>query len=120
MIEILLILGLFCGATILLESIPVLFVRSKKTWWKASVICNVVTNPILNTVMLLVAAALPVMDVLILGLFALEIVVVFLEAFFYQRMLGKAYWQCFLFSLIANLISFGTGLMFKDVFLALL
>lgn len=105
---------------LLLESIPVLFVRGKKAWWKASVICNVVTNPVLNTVMLLVAAIFSVMDALILGLYVLEIVVVFLKAFFYQRMLSKAYWQCFLFSLIANFISFGTGMTFKDVFLSLL
>lgn len=120
MIGILLILAFFCGATILLESIPVLFVWERKAWWKAGVICNIITNPVLNVVMLLLSAMLPQLDLLVQILLALEILVVFLEAFFYQRMLRKVYWRCFLFSLFANLISFATGLIFKDFFMVFL
>ena len=110
MIALLHLLAVLCGLTILLESIPVLFVRDRKEWWKASVVCNIVTNPIANVMMLLASALLPSRDWDIPFLLALEITIFFLETFFYHRMLSRSYPACFAFSLAANLISFGFGL----------
>lgn len=113
MIIILLMLATMCGATILIEGIPTLPLKDRKAWWKASVICNVVTNPILNVIILLMTTLWPdenwVHQVIIL----LEIVVVFLEAYFYRRMLNKGYGRCLLFSFIANALSMYAGIMFN-------
>lgn len=109
MIEVLLLLACVCGTTILLESIPVLFMKNKKAWWKASVLCNVVTNPILNTVILLLALLQSEGDLVSYIVIVLEVVVVFLEAYFYRLMLDKTYKCCIVFSLVANGLSYGTG-----------
>ena len=109
MIEILIYLFLCLGATLLLEAIPLLCTTNKKDWWKASVVCNVITNPVLNLVVMLLNLAMWGMNRLP-ALIALEIVVVLAEAYFYQRMLDKKYWRCLLFSFAANFISFIGGL----------
>ena len=51
------VIGL-CLLTVLLESIPVLFVGDRGAWWRASVICNIITNPPLNMTVLLLSAYL--------------------------------------------------------------
>lgn len=116
MIGILILLVLFCIGTILLESIPCLFVREKLAWWRAGIICNVVTNPVLNVTVLLVGALLPQLDIRTPVLLVLEVVVVFLEAYFYKKLLDRPYLHCLLFSCIANLLSFGIGLLFQNLF----
>lgn len=117
---ILLVLLLLCAATIILESFPCLFRSRKGAWWKAGVLCNIVTNPVLNTfVMLLMAMSFPT-EVILGAIFAAEIAVVFTEAHFYRHMMQKNYWNCFVFSLICNGLSFGVGLLCKDIFLTFL
>ncbi len=113
MIIILLVLAVMCGATILIEGIPTLFPKDRKVWWKASVICNVVTNPILNVMILLMTTLWPDQDGIQRVIILLELVVVFLEAYFYQRMLNKGYGRCLLFSFIANVLSMFAGVMFN-------
>lgn len=108
------ILMICCGSTILLEAIPILFLTDKKAWWKASVVCNVVTNPLMNTIMLLVFLIADLMIIVIIML-ALEVVVVFVEAYFYQRMMNKKYLECFMFSFAANVFSFLAGMFFAHV-----
>lgn len=103
-----------CTLTILLESVLCLIVRQKLAWWKASVICNIVTNPILNVILMLLASLSVPSLIITAALLVMEVVVVFVEAYFYRCMLNKAYRHCFLFSLIANLLSFGIGTFFED------
>ena len=102
-------LVVLCFATVLLESIPILFVRDRMAWWRASVICNIVTNPLLNVIVLLLSVYLPNEILLQPTVLILEGIVVFAEAYFYQRMLDQAWVPCLLFSLIVNGISFGIG-----------
>lgn len=114
MIRLLLVVALLivlCLATLLLESIPCLFVRGRFAWWKASLICNVVTNPILNLTMFLVMAYMPYPDpdLFMPAVYVLEGAVVLTEAWLYKRMLDKTWLGCFCFSLIANAISFCVG-----------
>ena len=109
-IIILLMLVALCLATIILESIPVLVVHHKLAWWKASLICNVVTNPILNVVIFLLTAILQSNDVIYPVILVLECAVVLIEAYFYQRMLNSRFTACLVFSLIANLLSFSAGM----------
>ena len=98
-----------CSVTVLLESIPSLFVRDRISWWRASVICNIVTNPLLNVIALLLSAYLPNELFLQPTVLILEGVVVFSEAYFYQRMLDRVWSACLLYSLAANGISYGIG-----------
>lgn len=109
MLPLIFCLILFCVATIFLEAIPIAFVREKKQWWRASILCNVVTNPILNILVFLLTAYMRSYELTMFLFVLLEIAVVFLEAYFYHRMLNKPYKQCLLFSFIANLISVGIG-----------
>ena len=104
------VLAALCVSTITLESIPVLFVKNKRSWWKASLICNVVTNPILNVVIFLLTAILQSNDVIYPVILVLECAVVLIEAYFYQRMLNSKFAVCLIFSLIANTISFSAGM----------
>ena len=104
------VLAALCVSTITLESIPVLFVKNKRSWWKASLICNVVTNPILNVVVFLLTAILYPNDVVYPVILVLECAVVLIEAYFYKRMLNSSFTACLMFSLIANLLSFSAGM----------
>lgn len=106
MIQILAVLAVCCGATILLEMLPLLLVSQRKNWLKASIVCNVATNPVLNMFMLVVYLLTDHALWSISILFVLEVAVVFFEAFVYHKMLSKKYLPCFLFSLVANAISF--------------
>jgi hypothetical protein len=44
----------------------------------------------------------------------MELAVVFLEAWLYRLMLGKAFGKCLIFSACANVLSFGIGLVFDQ------
>ncbi len=109
MIRFLLLLAALCLATILLEGIPALFVRDRKAWWRASVICNIVTNPPLNLLVFLLTAYVPADDIMTVLLPGLELIVVLIEAYFYRKMLSSSAPVCFLFSLIANALSWSIG-----------
>lgn len=106
------ILVSLCLATILLESIPVLFVRNKGAWLRAGLICNVVTNPILNLLMFLMTTYVQNDGLVTAAMLLLEGAVVLIEACFYRKMLDKSRISCFGFALIANALSFGTGMFF--------
>lgn len=114
MIEVMvLILGyliIMCAGTIVLESLPVLFVRRKKAWWKASVLCNLVTNPLLNVLMLLVIAVVPNRAIFMTVLVTLEVCVICVETYFYRCMMKKSWRHCAVYALAANLISFGASI----------
>ena len=110
MIPLLGYLALACISTIVLEAIPILLLKEKKAWFKASVICNVVTNPVLNAIVMLFTFYFG-WGKLAYGLvLLLELAVVFLEAELYRVMLNKTFWHCLIFSACANVFSFGMGL----------
>lgn len=117
MSELLTFLASMCLVTGCVESIPALFQKDKLAWWKASIVCNVVTNPVLNVLVALLTSALDgnmnwITPVFIL----LEGIVVFLEAWFYQKMLGKDYSKCLIFSGIANMLSYCAGIAINWLF----
>lgn len=109
MLGILYILAVCCISTILLESLPILFLKNRYAWWKASLVCNLVTNPLLNTIMMLLCYWIEDLQLLGLFLFVLEAAVVLIEGFFYSRILDKRYLPCLGISLIANAMSFLAG-----------
>ena len=133
MSKLLLALALLCGMTCLLEIVPALFMRERKKWIKAGLICNVITNPILNTLLLLHSALyqLPLSISIFLGklpfsypyailryatLLVLELLVIVFEAWVYHKMVGASWKKCLLFALAANALSFTVGLLLEPVF----
>lgn len=100
---------LACVITMLIEFIPALFVKEKVGWIKTSILCNVVTNPILNLTMLLMFAAHIPEPILLLVGFIGEIVVFRFEGYIYKRVLGKSKKMCLTYSAVANLLSFLIG-----------
>lgn len=101
MIVISLAISLFI--TMILEFMPALFMKNKVNWIKASILCNVVTNPVLNLFLFLISD-FP-MEIFILAIIVCEIVVLILEANIYKKALNKSTKVCLAYSAIANLSS---------------
>lgn len=114
MIAIIIILAFLCALTCIVEILPLLFLEQRLPWIKASLLCNVLTNPILNLSLALLGYVLPDQNALIVLLVVLEIAVVFFEAFLYHKLLGESYKKCLLISLICNTCSFGVGLLLSS------
>ena len=109
MISVLKTLLLCYLATLALESIPALCLPQGKAWWKVSLLCNTVTNPLLNVLLMMGRVLIPDPVAVALLLLLLEAGAVLAEAYIYKDFLKKAYRPCLLFSVIANVFSFTAG-----------
>lgn len=109
MSTILAVLAIFCVMTILVEFIPVLFTDNKKEWMKTSILCNVMTNPIVNTLFMILFLFVYNNFLLLFLLIVLEVAVVFFEAYVYERRLGESRKKCIRFSVAANVCSILAG-----------
>ena len=110
-----LLLMLYCG-TCAFEGIPLALMRKREEWLKASLICNAITNPILNTLLMILIHFVEDQTILLSITICLEVIVVVVEAYFYKRMLRESMLKCLVVSLIANAISFLLGILFYQVF----
>ena len=97
-------------ATFALEALAMHIFCYIKKWFRAGIIVNAITNPVLNCILLL-AAVLEISEIgyVIIALI-LEVVVVFLEAYFYGKMLGEDKKTCLKASFICNVFSFVVGI----------
>ena len=103
-------LALALIVTAVLEAIPAFFFAPRKERLMASVICNAVTNPALNRI-LLALRHLGVPSLLyVLSVAVLEIAVVFAEARLYRLLLEENRRNCLWYSLGVNAFSFILGL----------
>ena len=109
MIGIIMILGICCLFTIFLEFLAALCMYSKRQWIKSSVICNLITNPILNLILFIILAFIESSFVFLLSVLVLEIIVFIVEAFIHKKVLNKKIGICLLFSFISNTFSFIIG-----------
>ena len=100
-----------CISTIVLEAMPILLLKEKKKWFKASVVCNVATNPVLNVLLMFLYLYLGWGRLVFGLLLMMELAVVFIEARLYRLLLDKPYGKCLIFSACANTFSFLTGLL---------
>ena len=95
--------------TILIEGTVIIMVYKSKEVLKSSFYANLLTNPPLNlTLMLLSGIGLSLSAVLIIRI-ALEMVVVFIEAFVYKYTLDYSFKKTFGMSFLLNLTSFVLG-----------
>lgn len=94
------------------EIVPLLFVRgNKKKWIASSLLCNVITNPIINIIFMLVALAIENENVTFGILILLEVLVVAFEAFLYHNITDESIKKCIKISFVCNLFSFVLGLL---------
>jgi len=98
------------AVTCALESIPLALMRPARRWLKAGLICNVLTNPLLNCVLMLAGMFISGAAHRALTVF-LELCVVACEALIYRLMLGESRRRCVCVSLVCNLLSYGAGLL---------
>ena len=110
---------LFIG-TMIIEGFFALLLPDRKKWLKACFLCNLVTNPILNLLFIILFTYDPSGNTAFLLLLVAEVLVVILEAYFYQRMLNRSRGICLAFSITTNLLSFGIGVVFKAEIAAIL
>ena len=134
--KLLLIFALCCGVTCLIELIPLLFTKKRKQWITASLINNVVTNPIINTLILLETlfkydfypdifdtwyrnsgfTVNPYYYAHIAFVIILELAVVIFEAWIYHRLVGASWKKCLLISAALNILSFLIGTKLEPLF----
>ena len=95
--------------TVLVESIPLLFLSPQGKWFRSGLICNLLTNPLLNCLRLLFFYVFPHEMSLLVFTLCLEILVIILEAWLY-KMLRRVPWRTALgLSFLCNSISFVVG-----------
>ena len=106
----LLSLGTALTVTCLLEGAVICCFPPRFTWFRFSLIANVVTNPAVNLVLWGVLAIFPVNDGVYWCCFVLlELLVVAVEGWIYLRCTEESWRRCFLASLFANAVSCGAG-----------
>lgn len=91
--------------TLLLEGLFVLLVTRKKSFVLTSFAGNLVTNPLLNVILLAVGSS----PLRLPALIALELAAVFVEALLYRYVTEKKRLRCLLLSLGANAVSYCIG-----------
>ena len=107
---IIIILLALCISTCVIEIIPLLFLKNKGKWIKTSILCNVVTNPILNMVLAFLTLVIASNLIFIIITVILEIAVVGFETFIYYNAIDEKLRKCIVISLLTNICSFAMGL----------
>lgn len=102
-----------CALTCIFETLTLLFFKDRKDWIKPVLICNVLTNPVLNMIYpflqeLLEGAREYALSVYLL--LALEVGVVFLETWLLGFFVEKSYKRRLGVSVAINVASFVVGL----------
>ena len=91
------------------------FLKDRKKWILSGLLCNVVTNPLLNVIVLLLYVFVDNVCIQYSIIIFLECVVLFTEAGLYKLMLEKKYKTCLLASAACNAVSFSVGLIWNII-----
>ena len=102
--------------TSVIEMIPHLLFNNKARRIKTSILCNVVTNPLLNTILLLFGIFIPSTIVLFVITIILEFIVIYAEARLYTLVLDEHFSKTMKISAICNTFSFLSGIIFDNIF----
>ncbi|MGN0784409.1 MAG: hypothetical protein ACI4MR_01940 [Candidatus Aphodomorpha sp.] len=99
--------------TIVTEGLTALLL--KRRWYivYVTVLCNVLTNPVLNFLLLLIVRWRPALYMPLLAL--LEVIAVAVEGYTMHRLVPLSRFRALCFSLLLNAVSFGTGLLMNSV-----
>lgn len=102
--------------TCIIEMIPLLILKNRGKWIKTSLLCNVITNPIINLLLGILTCITTNNIILILATVVLELSVVGFEAFIYYNVMDARVKKCVVISLLTNICSFAIGLFFSGYF----
>lgn len=105
------ILLLLCAGTCLIEIVPLLFFKNAKKWIKTSLLCNVITNPIINLVLALLTLVVTNEVLFIAIAIIMEIAVIVFETFIFYTVTDESLKKCIMVSVLINLCSFAIGLL---------
>lgn len=94
--------------TIIIEGVAMFILTRSKEWVKCNILCNMVTNPILN-ISLFVLVYFTGLSWYSLGVFIGEAIVFTSEALLYKLMTGKGILKCIIYSVITNALSLVLG-----------
>ena len=95
--------------TLVLEIIPLLFMQGRRRWILASILCNFLTNPMLNCANIVAVGYLGEAAGRAI-LIAMEILVIPAEAGIYRLVLDEKFPRCLKAAAICNVFSFSIGL----------
>ncbi len=109
MAEALFILATYFLITVIVEAILVFAVFRRRDYLYYSFLCNLLTNPALNFI-LLVATNILDFSLYLPVFIVLEVAIVFIEAFIYQRLCAFRFTKALALSLLLNAASCATGL----------
>ena len=112
-------LALTCALTCIAEVIPLLFFGDRCRLVKTSVLCNVVTNPVLNVIVAMVLVYTNSYAIYYIVLVLLEILVLLVEGLYYKHFCEIKLKRALLISLLANIVSFVVGTIVNETGLML-
>lgn len=111
--NVLILLGKNLFLTVLIEGALVLVLKKRGRTLYHSVLINVLTNPILNLILLFLANFIPLPTVpyyyIVMAL--LEVTVVITEGYLYYKMRDFCFKKAFFASLVLNTLSFTIGIL---------
>lgn len=96
--------------TIAIESLPLLFLKPRKDWVRTGLLCNVLTNPLLNSLRILIYSFYPNEQFLLILTLCMEILVALGEGWFYRELVHVSAKKALWISALCNCLSFGIGL----------
>lgn len=102
-------LVIICVLTCIIEIIPLLFLKNRWKWIRTSLLCNVITNPIMNTILAILAIYVTNLIVYAGIVIILEIAVIMFEAFIFHNVMDESMKKCMVISVIINICSFIVG-----------
>jgi len=100
--------------TIAVEGIAILVLFRRKDYFYYSVLCNLLTNPALNLVLMITVKAFGA-SVYYPVLLLAEVAVVFVEAALYKYLSGLNMKKCIMLSAFLNALSFAAGVLLNNV-----
>ena len=96
--------------TCTIEAIVCLFLKNKGKWLGAGLICNIITNPAINIILLIAGIFTEKLWLIYLLGIILEIAVLFAETALYKLILKESFRKCIAVSAMCNTLSFLSGI----------
>ena len=87
-------LVIICALTCIIEMIPLIFLKKRGKWIITSFLCNVITNPIMNIILAILAVYVTNLAVYIGIVIVLEIAVILFEAFIFYNVMDESKRKC--------------------------
>ncbi len=97
--------------TIVIESIPLVFFSPRKKYLSVGFLCNILTNPLLNCLRILIYSFYPNPKVLLIFTIVSEVLIILGEGWLYVNILHISPRKGLFISALCNGLSYGLGLL---------